>query len=390
LPYGIVPEHRLANSAYNQKIFIMYLTQEAKEKVLLVGVHFPYEEKWEKIDSLEELKNLSKTAGVIVVEKILQNLQRPNSMSFIGKGKAQELRAISSSLNIDTLIFDEELSPSQVANLESITGRKVIDRTELILDIFAQHAHTKSAQIEVELMQLLYRLPRLTGKGIALSRLGGGIGTRGPGETKLETDRRRIRARVRTLKKELKKIEKAREVQSKRRKGQRRIAIVGYTNAGKTSIMNVLTHAGLKIDNQLFSTLDATTRVFILDDGMKYLITDTVGFIRRLPHGLISSFHSTLEEAVIADLRLHVVDVSHPYVELQISAGNEILEALSVAKEQSIYVFNKIDLAQDEVGYLKRRFPNSVFTSAANGEGIEALKEMIKRFYDGLQLTIDD
>jgi len=390
LPYGIVPEHRLANSAYNQKIFIMYLTQEAKEKVLLVGVHFPYEEKWEKIDSLEELKNLSKTAGVIVVEKILQNLQRPNSMSFIGKGKAQELRAISSSLNIDTLIFDEELSPSQVANLESITGRKVIDRTELILDIFAQHAHTKSAQIEVELTQLLYRLPRLTGKGIALSRLGGGIGTRGPGETKLETDRRRIRARVRTLKKELKKIEKAREVQSKRRKGQRRIAIVGYTNAGKTSIMNVLTHAGLKIDNQLFSTLDATTRVFILDDGMKYLITDTVGFIRRLPHGLISSFHSTLEEAVIADLRLHVVDVSHPYVELQISAGNEILEALSVAKEQSIYVFNKIDLAQDEVGYLKRRFPNSVFTSAANGEGIEALKEMIKRFYDGLQLTIDD
>jgi len=390
LPYGIVPEHRLANSAYNQKIFIMYLTQEAKEKVLLVGVHFPYEEKWEKIDSLEELKNLSKTAGVIVVEKILQNLQRPNSMSFIGKGKAQELRAISSSLNIDTLIFDEELSPSQVANLESITGRKVIDRIELILDIFAQHAHTKSAQIEVELMQLLYRLPRLTGKGIALSRLGGGIGTRGPGETKLETDRRRIRARVRTLKKELKKIEKAREVQSKRRKGQRRIAIVGYTNAGKTSIMNVLTHAGLKIDNQLFSTLDATTRVFILDDGMKYLITDTVGFIRRLPHGLISSFHSTLEEAVIADLRLYVVDVSHPYVELQISAGNEILEALSVAKEQSIYVFNKIDLAQDEVGYLKRRFPNSVFTSAANGEGIEALKEMIKRFYDGLQLTIDD
>ncbi|PIP11918.1 MAG: GTPase HflX [bacterium (Candidatus Stahlbacteria) CG23_combo_of_CG06-09_8_20_14_all_40_9] len=390
MPYGIVPEHRLANSAYNQKIFIMYLTQEAKEKVLLVGVHFPYEEKWEKIDSLEELKNLSKTAGVIVVEKILQNLQRPNSMSFIGKGKAQELRAISSSLNIDTLIFDEELSPSQVANLESITGRKVIDRTELILDIFAQHAHTKSAQIEVELTQLLYRLPRLTGKGIALSRLGGGIGTRGPGETKLETDRRRIRARVRTLKKELKKIEKAREVQSKRRKGQRRIAIVGYTNAGKTSIMNVLTHAGLKIDNQLFSTLDATTRVFILDDGMKYLITDTVGFIRRLPHGLISSFHSTLEEAVIADLRLHVVDVSHPYVELQISAGNEILEALSVAKEQSIYVFNKIDLAQDEVGYLKRRFPNSVFTSAANGEGIEALKEMIKRFYDGLQLTIDD
>jgi len=246
----------------------MYLTQEAKEKVLLVGVHFPYEEKWEKIDSLEELKNLSKTAGVIVVEKILQNLQRPNSMSFIGKGKAQELRAISSSLNIDTLIFDEELSPSQVANLESITGRKVIDRTELILDIFAQHAYTKSAQIEVELTQLLYRLPRLTGKGIALSRLGGGIGTRGPGETKLETDRRRIRARVRTLKKELKKIEKAREVQSKRRKGQRRIAIVGYTNAGKTSIMNVLTHAGLKIDNQLFSTLDATTRVFILDDGM--------------------------------------------------------------------------------------------------------------------------
>jgi GTP-binding protein HflX len=360
----------------------MYPTEETKEKVLLVGVHFPHEEKWEKIDSLEELKNLSKTAGVIVVESILQNLQRPNSRSFIGKGKAQELEIISSSLGIDTIIFDEELSPSQITNLQSITGRKVIDRTELILDIFAQHAHTKGAQIEVELTQLLYRLPRLTGKGIALSRLGGGIGTRGPGETKLETDRRRIRARIRTLRKELKNIEKAKRVQSKRRKGKRRVAIVGYTNAGKTSIMNAMTHAGLKIDNQLFSTLDATTRVFASDDGMRYLITDTVGFIRRLPHGLVSSFHSTLEEAVIADLRLHVVDVSHPYVELQIGAGNEILKALGVEKKPSIYVFNKIDLAQDEVGYLKRRFPNSVFTSATNGKGIDALRGMIKGFYN--------
>jgi len=364
----------------------MYLTQEAKEKVLLVGIHFPYEEKWEKIDSLEELENLSKTAGGIVVEKILQNLQRPNPRSFIGKGKAQELRAISSSLGIDTLVFDEELSPSQVANLESITDRKVVDRTELILDIFAQHAHTRSAQIEVELTQLLYRLPRLTGKGIALSRLGGGIGTRGPGETKLETDRRRIRARIGTLKKELKNIEKAKRVQSKRRKGQRRIAIVGYTNAGKTSIMNALTHAGLKIDNQLFSTLDATTRIFMLDDGVKYLITDTIGFIRRLPHGVISSFRSTLEEAIIADLRLHVVDVSHPYVELQISAGNEILEALSVAEKPYIYVFNKIDLAQDEVGYLRRRFPNSFFTSTITGEGMQALREMISESWENLQI----
>lgn len=364
----------------------MYPTEEAKEKALLVGVHFPYEEKWEKIDSLEELQNLSKTAGVIVVEKILQNLQRPNPRSFVGKGKAQELRAISSSLGIDTIIFDEELSPSQIANLESITDRKVIDRTELILDIFAQHAHTKSAQIEVELTQLLYRLPRLTGKGIALSRLGGGIGTRGPGEAKLETDRRRIRTRIGTLKKELRNIEKAKKVQSKRRMGKRRIAIVGYTNAGKTSIMNTLTHAGLKTDNQLFSTLDATTRVFVSSDGKKYLITDTVGFIRRLPHGVVSSFHSTLEEAIVADLRLHVVDVSHPYVELQIDAGDEILEALGVNQRPFIYVFNKIDLAQEEVGYLKRRFPNSVFTSTITGEGIQLLREIISEFCNNLQI----
>lgn len=364
----------------------MFSTEKTKEKALLVGIHFPHEEKWEKIDSLEELKNLTTTAGVIVVEKLLQNLQKPNPKTFIGKGKAQELRQIAPSLSLNTIIFDEELTPSQIGNLESITGMKVLDRTELILDIFAQHAHTKVAQIEVELTQLLYRLPRLSGKGIALSRLGGGIGTRGPGETKLETDRRRIRMRIRTLKKELKNVEKAKRVQSKRRIGKRRVAIVGYTNAGKTSIMNALTHADLKTDNQLFSTLDATTRAFVSEDGRRYLITDTIGFIRRLPHGLVSSFHSTLEEAVIADLRLHIVDVSHPYVELQIGAGDELLETLGVKEKPFIYVFNKIDLAHDEVGYLKKRFPNSIFTSTATGAGIDELKDIIKEFYDNLLL----
>lgn len=364
----------------------MYSTEEKKERALLVGVHFPYEERWVKIDSLEELQSLTKTAGVIVVEKILQNLQRPVPGTFIGKGKLHELKGIASSLSLDTIIFDEDLTPSQVSNIEGTTGTKVLDRTELILDIFAQHAKTKVAQIEVELTQLLFRLPRLSGKGIALSRLGGGIGTRGPGETKLETDRRRIRAKIRTLKKELKNIEKARKVQSKRRKGRKRIAIVGYTNAGKTSVMNALTHANLKTDNQLFSTLDATTRAFVTEDGERYLITDTVGFIRRLPHSLISSFHSTLEEAVIADLRLHVVDVSHPYVELQIRAGDEVLETLEVKQKPSIYVFNKIDLAQDEVGYLNRRFPNSIFTSAKTGRGIKELIEMIKEFYIKMNL----
>lgn len=366
----------------------MYLTEEKKEKALLVGSHFPYEERWEKIDSLEELQSLTNTAGVIVVEKILQNLQRPNPGTFIGKGKLQELGQIAQSLSLDAIIFDEDLTPSQVSNIESITGTKVLDRTELILDIFAQHARTKVAQIEVELTQLLFRLPRLSGKGIALSRLGGGIGTRGPGETKLETDRRRIRSRIRTLKKELKNIEKSREVQSKRRKGIRRIAIVGYTNAGKTSIMNALTHAGLKTDDQLFSTLDATTRAFVSEDGEKYLITDTVGFIRRLPHSLVSSFHSTLEEAVIADLRLHVIDASHPYVELQIDAGDELLEMLGVKDRPSIYVFNKIDIVVDEVGYLSRRFPNSVFTSATTGKGIKELKDAIKNFYENFDKQV--
>lgn len=358
----------------------MFPTQGEREKGLLVGVHFPYEEKWEKIDSLEELETLAKTAGVIVAERVLQNLNKPNPGLFLGKGKTEELQDISSRLNIDTIIFDEELTPSQTANLEKITETKVIDRTELILDIFAQHAHTKSAQIEVELTQLLYRLPSLTGRGILLSRLGGGIGTRGPGETKLETDRRRIRTRIGTLRKELKKLERTRKIQSKRREGERRIAIVGYTNAGKTSIMNILTHAGLETDKRLFSTLDATTRVCLLN-GIKYLITDTIGFIRRLPHRLISSFHSTLEEALVADLRLHIVDVSHPYVELQIDTGVEILNGLGVGEKPSIYVFNKVDIAQDGIGYLRRRFPNSVFTSAVNGEGIEELKRTIEGHY---------
>ncbi len=347
------------------------------ERAFLVGVLLPYEEKWEKIDSLNELESLCRTAGAEVVGRTLQRRDRINPAFFIGKGKAEELRKIADELNIDLFVFDDELSPAQVRNLEEVTGRKIIDRTELILDIFAQHAKTRAAKIEVELTQLKYRLTRLTGKGIELSRLGGGIGTRGPGEKKLEVDRRKIKERIRTLQKKLKDIERQREIQSKRRKEVKRIAIVGYTNAGKTTLMNRLTHSNLYTDDKLFATLDATTRRLILPDGIKAVITDTIGFIRRLPHGLISSFHSTLQEAIEADLRLHVIDASHPRVELQIMAGNEILEALGVADKPTLYVFNKIDKDRENVPYLKRNYPDAVFVSALTGEGIDELKERI-------------
>ncbi|MCK4353590.1 GTPase HflX [candidate division WOR-3 bacterium] len=344
-----------------------------------------YDERWEKLDSLEELASLGKTAGGIIVEKFLQRMDRINPGLFIGKGKAQELARIAGELDIDTFVFDEELTGSQLRNLESITNRKVIDRTELILDIFAQHARTWAAKTEVELTQLQYRLSRLTGKGIALSRLGGGIGTRGPGEKKLEIDRRRMRDRIRSLKKKLKSVEKSRKTQSKQRVNFFRVAIVGYTNAGKSTLMNKLVHSNLIVEDKLFSTLDATTRTFYPSANewkKKILITDTIGFLRKLPHGLISSFKSTLQEAVEADLRLHIIDISHPHYELQLLAGNEVLEALGVIEKPTIYVFNKIDKDTSPIPILQRKYKDAIFISALKEKGLQELKEKIFSFAD--------
>lgn len=354
------------------------------ERLFFVGILEKHEEKWEKIDSLDELCSLGKTAGGEVVEKILQRRDRIDPKYFIGKGKAQQLGEIARDLNIDTFCFDCELTPTQVRNLEDTTGRKVIDRTELILDIFAQHARTKAAKIEVELTQLNYRLSRLSGKGITLSRLGGGIGTRGPGEQKLEVDRRRTKERINRLGKSLKKIEISKKIQSKKRKNLFRIALVGYTNTGKSSIMNALTKSNLLVDDKLFSTLDATTRVLSHQStgaqehqNTKILITDTIGFVRRLPHGLITSFKSTLDEAITSDLRLHIIDVSHPHSEIQIQAGNEVLEALGIIDKQTLLVFNKIDKDNMNSRYLKEKYPDAFFTSCVTGKGIEELKSFI-------------
>jgi GTP-binding protein HflX len=357
-----------------------------RERLFLVGILTKYDDRWEKLDSLEELALLGKTAEGEVVEKILQRRDRIHPSFFIGKGKAQELAKISKELNIDTFVFDEELTGVQIRNLETITGCKVIDRTELILDIFAKHAHTKAAKVEVELTQLKYRLSRLTGKGIALSRLGGGIGTRGPGERKLEIDRRRIRDRIKSMQKKLKAIEVSKNIQASRRKKMLRIALVGYTNAGKSTLMNKLTHSNLLVEDKLFSTLDATTRTLVVErketnSSLKILITDTIGFLRKLPHGLIASFKSTLQEAVEADLRLHVIDISHPNCESQLLAGNQILEDLGVIGAPMIYVFNKIDINSDSIQLFQKRYPDAVFVSALKGKNLHLLKQKILSFF---------
>jgi GTP-binding protein HflX len=366
------------------------------ERVLLVGAGSGSAYRGSEENTLEELAQLARTAGAEVVERVFQRRRRMDPSTFVGKGKVSELKEVSESLDIEAFIFDDDLSPTQGRNLEELLDRKVIDRSELILDIFAQHARTQEAKIEVELAQLYYRLPRLVGKGIALSRLGGGIGTRGPGEQKLEVDRRRIRERISRLKKKLVEVEKSKMIQRKGRENFFRIALVGYTNSGKSTLMNRLTQAQVKIEEGLFSTLDSTTRR--LEYGMrgpnvgtsqssvrypyssKILITDTVGFIRKLPHHLITSFHSTLQEAVEADLRLQIVDVSHPDARRQMETSLEILEELGCLEEPILFVFNKMDLADySVVEKLLSAHQPSCAISALRGEGLDLLVEMVVR-----------
>lgn len=349
------------------------------ERLFLVGLLTKYDDRREKLDMLDELAALGKTAGGEIVERILQHRDWIDPRYFIGKGKAEELAKIAEEINIDTFVFDEELSGAQARNLEEVIGRKIVDRTELILDIFSRHARTMSAKIEVELTQLKYRMTRLTGKGVALSRLGGGIGTMGPGEQKLEIDRRRIRERVQKLGEKLEAVEKSKIVQSQRRKSLRRVALVGYTNAGKSTIMNKLTHSNVLVDDKLFSTLDSTTRIMMGPGLEKVLVTDTIGFLRKLPHGLISSFKSTLQEAIEADLRLHIVDISHPNCESQLMAGNEILEQLGVIEKPTIYVFNKVDRDTSMIPIFNRKYSDALFISAIHDA--QPLKEQIFSFF---------
>lgn len=296
--------------------------------------------------SLHELVNLAETAGVEVVAQIIQNRETPDARFFLGKGKVEELRELTLEHGANTAIFDQELSGAQVRNLEEMLDVKIIDRTQLILDIFAQRAKTREGIIQVELAQLSYLLPRLSGHGVNLSRLGGGIGTRGPGESKLETDRRHIRSRISDLKRQLEEVVRHRQLHRQRRKetGIVQVALVGYTNAGKSTLLKQLTDADVYIENKLFATLDPTTRSLVLPSGKEIVLTDTVGFIQNLPHDLVASFRATLEEVNEADLILHVVDASSENREEQMAVVADILAELGAGDKSQIVLFNKKDL----------------------------------------------
>lgn len=355
------------------------------EKALLVGVKLPLEKTFEIKDRLSELKDLTETAGAKVSSEIIQNTDKISSAFFLGKGKAYELKDIVAKENIDVIIFNNDLKPVQQRNLEDITGTKIIDRTTLILDIFAKRARTREGQLQVELAQLLYLLPRLTGKGVLLSRLGGGIGTRGPGEQKLEIDRRRIRDRIRHLKND---IEHVREHRGLHRKSRQEIplttiAIIGYTNTGKSTLLNRLTSADVLVEDKLFATLDPTTRKLSLPNGGNVLLTDTVGFLRELPVHLIAAFKATLEEVTEADLLLHIVDISNNNYKGQMDTVDKILSGLMADKKPVITVFNKIDTIDKLI--LKRAVENntgSVGISALTGEELDKLICKIEEFIE--------
>lgn len=327
--------------------------------------------------SLDELEELSKTADAEVAGRVVQKRGSYDTATFIGRGRIAEIKEFCEANDIDLLIFDHELSATQIRNIEELTGVRTIDRTTLILDIFALRARSKEGRIQVELAQQKYRLPRLSGMGTKLSRLGAGIGTRGPGETKLETDRRHIRRRIKTLEQELSEIEKRRNRMRERRKKDnlRSIAIVGYTNAGKSTLLNALTNAGVLAENKLFATLDPTARLIELPDNSSALIIDTVGLIRRLPHHLVEAFKSTLEEAAQADLILHLCDVSADDAQDQVSVTEALLGELGCQNIPKITVFNKCDkLLKSE---LPNNYENSIFISAKTGFGFDALLKKI-------------
>jgi GTP-binding protein HflX len=324
---------------------------------------------------LDELALLVDTAGADVVARVLQRRNRPDPATYVGRGKAQDLRDVSESTDADTVVFDDELSPAQSRNLEKILGRTAIDRTAVILDIFAQNARSEEGKAQVELAQLRYRLPRLRGRGHSLSQQAGRIGTRGPGETQLEVDRRRLVRRVHKLESELARLERRRKLQRRGRRGSRlsSVSIVGYTNAGKSTLLNALTGAGVVADARLFATLDPRTRRFALPGGELVLVSDTVGFVRKLPHQLVEAFRSTLEVVNEADVLVHVVDSSAPEPEGQIDAVRAVLGEIGAADIPELLVFNKADLVPGAAEQLARRYPGATVISAVTGQGIGEL-----------------
>lgn len=359
-----------------------------EERVILIGVQTAADENVEV--SLDELEELASTAGAVTVGKVIQNREAVHPGTYIGKGKIEEVRALVYALNATGVICDDELSPAQLNNLERELDCKVMDRTLLILDIFAARAVTSEGKIQVELAQLRYRAARLVGLRESLSRLGGGIGTRGPGEKKLETDRRLIRTRISALKQELAQVEKHRElIRSGRARGNMKTAaIVGYTNAGKSTLLNKLTGSEVLSEDKLFATLDPTTRLLNLQDGQQILLTDTVGFIHKLPHHLIEAFKSTLEEAKYADYIIHVVDSSNPQAEMQMHVVYETLRELGVMGKKIITLFNKQDVPG---ACVLRDFKSdySLKISARTGQGLEELGELLARLLAEDQIYVE-
>lgn len=396
LVYGPLRPYKLPNAALMAEIYISddrfrSVTKAVRdteaEKAILVGI-----DSGEGYDTLEELKELAKTAGAEVAAKVALSKRPIDNATYIGSGKAEELSLLGSEKNADLFIFDDELSAVQQRNLEEILGCAVIDRTTLILDIFASRAESREGKLQVELAQLKYRLPRLLGQGQVLSRLGGGIGTRGPGEKKLEIDRRRIRRRIYELDEELKEIEKQRGVRSETRRSGRTplCALVGYTNAGKSTLLNSLTDAGVLAEDKLFATLDPVVRQIELPGGTNVILSDTVGFINKLPHELINAFRSTLEEVTRADIILHVIDVSSDHHDAQMRVVEEVLAELDAGSVPRIDVFNKCDLLpefpeqRNDTGERRR-----AFISAKEKTGLESLLAAVEELINSRKTEID-
>lgn len=357
--------------------------QVMSERAILIGMEWGRNDSlWTVDDSLEELKQLADTAGATVIKKFIQKRPKPDPAFFIGRGKVQELALYAQQENIDLCIFDDELSPAQQRNIESVMGIRILDRTALILDIFAQRARTNEGKLQVELAQLQYTLPRIMGKGLMLSRLGGGIGTRGPGETKLEVDRRRIRDRIAFIKDQIEKVKAVRSLHRSNRKKNNvfEVSLVGYTNAGKSTLLNTLTNSDIYAKDQLFATLDPTTRQLTLPNKQEIIITDTVGFIQRLPHQLIAAFRSTLEVVTEADLLVHVIDVSHELYKEQAAAVHEVLKEIGAESKPVITVYNKIDKLPPDSKLADRLAleEDTVCISAAKKLNLETLQQMIE------------
>ncbi|MBN2566273.1 MAG: GTPase HflX [Candidatus Eisenbacteria bacterium] len=361
------------------------------ELAILIGVSLPSTRTEEEHESLDELAQLARSAGATVVERFVQNRTRIDGTTYIGSGMIERVKAAAAFHGANLLIFDDDLRPAQGREIERSTEIKVIDRTELILDIFARRAQTKVARAQVELAQLEYELPRLRRLWDHLERLGGGIGTRGPGETQLESDRRLVRTRIRILRKMLTGVEVERREQRKRRSEMTSVALVGYTNAGKSTLMNALSGADVLTEDLLFATLDPTTRKLDLPGGHAALLTDTVGLIKKLPHHLVVSFHATLEEVVGADLLLHVVDASKPNCERYMELADRVLSDIGVVDTPIRLVFNKTDRIPDRegLGRLGRVYPGALFTSATTGKGLDDVRGAITAFVESREEILD-